>query len=30
MAYLTTMPEAGLKEVLRMDPALGLPIAEYH
>jgi uncharacterized peroxidase-related enzyme len=30
MTYLATMPDAGLKEVLRMDPALGLPIAEYH
>ena len=30
MAYLTSMPDAGLKEVLRMEPALGLPIAEYH
>jgi uncharacterized peroxidase-related enzyme len=30
MTYLSSMPDAGLKEVLRMEPALGLPIAEYH
>ena len=30
MPYLTSMPDAGLKEILRMDPTLGLPIAQYH
>ena len=30
MSYLSSMPDAGLKEVLRMEPALGVPIAEYH
>ncbi len=30
MTYLRSLPNADLKEILKSEPDLGLPIAQYH